>query len=208
MGIAFTGKIHINPVSSTTGYPYTGRPSKLEFWAKYQPVGIDSAEVGVLLKKWNGVSSDTVAYGQLILGPVAQYTLFQCNLTYRLPELSDSAGIALSSSLAATARVGSTLYIDDLAFTGWVGINEPADFSDKVKIFPNPAKDNLSIFAKIEEADNVQVVDVTGKLAGVYKIQNYSANINTSVFAGGIYFYEIRDKINKILTNGKFSVVE
>ena len=208
MGIAFTGKILINPVSSTMGYPYTGRPAMLEFWAKYQPVGGDNAEVGVLLKKWNGVSSDTVAFGSVIIGAVSQYTLFQCNLVYRLPELPDSAGIALSSSLKTTARVGSTLFIDDLAFTGWVGIDEYNNYTDKVKIYPNPAKENITIDAQISEADNVQVDDVSGKLIGVYKIRNYSTNINTGAFSEGIYFYRIRDKNNKILTNGKFNVTK
>ena len=124
-----------------------------------------------------------------------------------MPDLPDTAGIALSSSKdLTTARVGSTLFIDDLAYTGWVGINESDLCSDKVQLFPNPAKDNLNIRAQIEDADNVQVADVSGKAVGVYKIQNYNANVNTSVFVNGFYLYDIRDKKDRILAKGKFSV--
>jgi hypothetical protein len=50
-------------------------------------------------------------------------------------------------------------------------------------------------------------MDSSGKLRGIYKIQNYNAKVNTSLFAAGIYFCDIRDKKNKVITNGKFNVI-
>ena len=206
----FTGKIRLSPVSIKYGSPYTGRPEKLEFWAKYSPVGNDIGANVVFLLKWNGTGHDTIASGKVDIPPTTAYTLFEAALTYRLPGLPDSASILFSSSKYVTgARVGSTLFVDDVLFTGWVGIDESTmNAADKVQLFPNPAKDNLNILLWFQEADNVQVIDASGKLAGTYKIQNYTANINTSAFAGGIYFYEIRDKKNTVLTKGKFSVVK
>ena len=209
VGGIFFGKVIPSPLSIKLGIPYTGRPQSLEFWAKYNPVGNDFAGAFVTLQKWNGTGHDTIAYGEIQIHTTLSYTLFQFNLDYQSTESPDTVIIGISSSYkASAARVGSTLYIDDVALTGWVGIDEHNNYADKVKVFPNPAKEYITINAQIDEADNMQVIDVSGKSTGVYKIQNYSANIDTGVFAEGIYFYQIRDKKNKVLTNGKFNVTK
>ncbi len=209
MGYAFLGKINVSPPSTKMGTPYTGRPEKLEFWAKYIPVGADVGGATVVLQKWNGTNTDTIADGYLVIDTTMTYTFFQVNLFYYSTVLPDTLVITFASSLKkANARVGSTLYIDDVALTGWVGVDEHNNFEEKVKVFPNPAKESVTISAKIKEADNIQVVDASGKPAGGYKIQNDKTDINTSQFAEGFYLYEIRDKKNKILTTGKFNVVK
>ena len=208
MGYLFTGKINTSPPSLKYGIPYVGRPEKLEFWAKYIPVDTDLAGASVILQKWNGIKTDTIAMGSVTIDTTISFTLFQINLVYYSNELSDTVVIGFSSSYSKQrARVGSALYLDDVALTGWVGIDEHS-LADKVKVYPNPAKDNITIHTQIVEADNVQLIDALGRLAGVYKIQNYDANINTAAFAEGIYFYELRDKKNKILTKGKFNVIK
>jgi len=208
IGFVFTGKISISPLSMKLGIPYTGRPEKMEFWSKYLPVGADKAGASVVLQKWDGTHTDTIAYGYVKIDETVSYTFFELNLDYHSLELPDTLAIGFSSSYTkAKARLGSTLYIDDVALTGWVGIDEQPVFTDKVKVFPNPSKENINILAQIEEAENVQVHDASGKLAGIYKIQNYGANINTNAFAEGIYFYEIHDKKEKILAKGKFNVI-
>ncbi len=206
----FTGKLVFSPPSYKYGFPYTGRPEKLEFWSKYAPIGNDTGFAGVLMLKWNGFTRDTIAYGLVYINPTPSYTLFQVDLTYYSLGYPDSASIAFRSSKdTISARVGSTLYIDDVALTGWVGIDELNSLkTDKVKIFPNPAKGELNIQTKIEGADNVNVFDSSGKLRGVYKIQNNNVSVNTGIFAAGNYFFDIIDKKDKVLNKGKFSVVK
>ncbi|MDP1745728.1 MAG: T9SS type A sorting domain-containing protein [Bacteroidota bacterium] len=209
IGYVFTGKINISPPSLKLGVPYVGRPEKLEFWAKYLPVGMDLGAVTVILQKWNGATTDTIARTDIIIDSTIIYTLFQADLIYQSTEVPDTLIIGFSPSYKKSiARVGSTLYLDDVALTGWVGIDEQNIYSDKVKVFPNPASDEININATFDEADNIQIIDVSGKLMGNYKIQNYNANINTGLFAEGIYFYEIRDRKNEPLTKGKFNVVK
>ena len=209
IGYVFTGKVIVSPPSLKLGIPYVGRPEKLEFWAKYLPVGIDLAGVYVALLKWNGTSTDTIAYGDIIIDSTAIYTLFQIDLNYQSTSLPDTVIIGFASSYKESkARVGSMFYLDDVALTGWVGIDEKNIYSDKVKLFPNPATDEINIFATIDEADNIQIIDVSGKLMGNYKIQNYNANINTGLFAEGVFFYEIRNNKNISLTKGKFYVIK
>jgi len=207
VGVIFTGKINTSPPSIIYGYPYVGRPAKLEFYSKYFPVGNDYAMVTVGLFKWNGTSRDTIAFNRMQIPPSASYNHYIVNLGYNSSVISDSAFIGFSSSWNDTARQNSTLYLDDVAFIGWVGIEEHNFFSDKVKIFPNPAAEIVNIIAEVDEANNVKVIDDSGKEIGIFKIQNYRVSINTSLFAVGFYFYEIRDKKDQILTNGKFNVI-
>lgn len=209
VGLIFTGKINLNPPSYRYGFPYSGRPEKLEFWSKYIPVGTDTGGARVVLRKWNGTGNDTIAFGEMQIASTESYTHMKINLTYYSTEMPDSAAIIFASSENNdNARVGSTIYLDDVTFTGWVGIDEQNYYADKVKTFPNPARDALNIMAKIEEANDVKISDASGKQIGIYKIQNFSAKVNTSLFAYGIYFYEIRDKKEKVLTIGKFNVIK
>jgi len=208
-GNVFTGKVIVSPISYKYGFPYTSRPAKLEFWSKYNPVGNDTAGVGVMLTKFNGISTDTVALAALNISTTLAYTLFQIDLTYYSAESPDSASILLlSSKLPSTARLNSKLYVDDFSFTGWVGTEEHSLFSDKVKIFPNPAIDLLNVIARFDDANSMKVTDALGKLMGEYKIQNYGTKINTSNFTGGIYFYEICDHEDRVCTKGKFNIIK
>ena len=207
-GTIFTGKITTSPLAFKYGFAYTGRPEKLEFWSKYIPVGADTAGVAVVLTKWNGINDDTIAACLVSISPSQGYTPNQVNLFYFSTEQPDSAVIGFASSRSPiTARLNSTLYVDDVIFSGWVGVKESDKNAELVKIFPNPASDNVNILSSIEASDNIQVSDVTGKIVGRYKIRNSEANINTKAFADGIYIYEIRNNTDRMLCKGKFYVV-
>ncbi len=209
VGGAFTGKVTLSPPAYKYGYPYTGRPEKIEFWSKYAPVANDSAGVQTVLLKWNGVSRDTIAYGEQLFGATAAYSLFQFNLIYRSNAIPDSIAILFASSMrVSNGRVGSALYVDDVALTGWVGIDDQNLYANKLKIFPNPAKENVTIQTQVEGACTLKMLDVSGKQVGVFKIQNYCANINTGLLVEGIYFFHVCDKNDKILTKEKFNVVK
>ncbi|MES2395210.1 MAG: T9SS type A sorting domain-containing protein [Bacteroidota bacterium] len=208
-GGVFTGRITLSPFSYGYGFPYTGRPEKLEFWAKSNPVGSDSASALVALFNNNGTIRDTVALGKMVIPPTSEYQLFHMDLTYYSTGIPDTASIAFGASkYKSHAEIGSTLFIDDVAFTGWVGVEEKNIYTNKVKVFPNPAHGNLTITTEIEEAQNLKISDVSGKMVGRFKIQNYITSINTSLYTEGLYFYEIVDKKEKVLTKGKFGVVK
>lgn len=209
IGGTYTAKIIVNPYSTLFGFPYVGRPEKLEFWAKYFPIGNDIAGAGVVLQKWNGSGHDTIASGEIEIMETVSYTLFEFTLTYFSEALPDTAAIAfVVSRHPATARVNSTLYVDDISLTGWVGIDEKEVNKDKVKVFPNPAKDNITIFTEIKDASNVLIVDITGKPLARYVINDFSAKINTSMFNDGVYFYYISDKKDRVLFRDKFDVIK
>ena len=209
MGIVFTGRIELSPVAIKYGFPYSQRPEKLEFWAKYNPIGLDNAGAQVYLRKWDGSKNDTIAFGEIVLTETLAYTNFQVNLTYYSSDSPDSAIIAFASSnYTAIARVGSTLFVDDVAFVGTVGIDKQKNTADSFKILLNPANDNVIIYTQREDAFCVKIFDVSGKNVGTYKFENYNASINTSSYASGNYFFEIYKKNNNVLNSGKFNIAK
>jgi len=210
-GGAFTGKAIPSPFSYHYGFPYTGRPEKIEFWCKYAPIGNDTAGMLIYLQKWNNFtnSRDTIALSRINISTLTEFELFQVDIAYNSLALPDTATIIFASSKdSSTARVGSSLYLDDVTFTGWVGIDENNCYAGKVKLFPNPARDNVTISTEIEEAENVKITDISGKIICEEKIQDYKVKINTAFFAESIYFYEISDKKQQVLAKGKFNVIK
>jgi len=212
LGITFNGKIITSPPSYKVGSPYTIRSEKLRFYAKYTGVGQDSGAVFVSLQQHTALGRDTIATGQVAIPPSGSYSLFEIPLIYRTNGTPDTASIVLGSSKSQTyARVGSSLFIDEVLFTGLVpiGIKEYVNpFKSKIKIFPNPASDNITIYTPFDEATKIEIVEVSGKQISSHKITNYTTLVNTSQYPSGSYFYNIYDRKNKLLTSGKFNIVK
>jgi hypothetical protein len=207
IGFAFNGKITISPPSYAIGSPYTNRPQKLSFYAKYIPVGIDNGYSGVVLYSNLPTGRDTIADGTLVIAPNATYAQYQILLNYRSNAVPDSANIYFQASNSSNGkRVGSSLFIDEVKFVDFVGVEEYNLNATKVKVFPNPASDILTICTEIEEAYKVEVTDIIGRTINSFTIQNYEAKINVSNYKSGNYYFKILDKKNKPLTYGKFSV--
>lgn len=207
-GGTYTGKIIYSPFGFKYGFPYTSRPEKLKFWAKYFPVGNDLAGAIVFLSKWNGIGTDTVGLGQFDIPSTPNYSLFQGTITYELDVIPDTATIFFYTSKDPEfARLNSTLYIDDVEFTGWVGIDESKLNAVKVRAFPNPANENITIQVQNADSDKIILTDVSGRSMAEYRIVNDKVTVDTRLFVNGFYFYEVRNSENRSLARGKFNVL-
>jgi len=221
VGIAFSGKIQIIPsIKLVYGFPYTSRPANCNFWYKYTPQAGDSAYGSVALTKWNTSTSksDTIAWGGAVIKNLtSNYTNASFTLTYFSSTLMpDTMVAAFSATCWATntcGKVGSAMWVDDLAFTGWNGINEHPN-SEGVVVYPNPANEfvNIAVDA-LDNANSVIAYDATGREVSSVVLSQLmngmnrkSAKLNTSVLSCGIYSYSILDKNGVSLRNGKFSV--
>jgi len=80
---------------------------------------------------------------------------------------------------------------------------EPLPNNPKIKLFPNPAKNELNIEADIESAD-LQIIEVTGKVVIQSKIIGRQSKINISSLKAGFYILILKDE-NTVLTS-KFIV--
>jgi hypothetical protein len=211
-GILVIGKITVFPTSGLKyGYSYTNRSAVLTFQSKYTPVGNDSAFVLAYFTKWNGVSRDTIASGKYATGATtASYAANTLTMNYKpafMNVLPDSQQVFVSSSVYSHdgAQIGSTFYIDALAWSGWVSTNDIDGVVNSVSLYPNPANNNLSIECSVL-SDFVEVLDIAGRKIGRYSMHANKVNIETTTFAKGMYIYQVIDSDNKVINRGKFEV--
>ena len=87
------------------------------------------------------------------------------------------------------------------------GINEVTDNAGSL-VYPNPAQTELNIKLASCEDGYVNIIDITGRQISSTKFSDKLANINTSHFANGMYFYQVFDKSSNLIDRGKFSVVK
>lgn len=210
-GFAFVGKVQQATPYLVSGYPMTTQYKSLEFYAKYQPVGSDKGGCIVLFSKMNGAVRDTIAYGTAIINSSSTFTKYTLDLTYKSSTLPDSASVLFSSSLNDGPQVGSTLYIDNIAFTGSVAsIANYSELLNRLEVYPNPAIDNVTIKSVVRDQylNAVDVFDVTGKKVTSVTALGNTANISLSNYPAGFYTYNAFNDKKELIGIGKFNVVK
>jgi hypothetical protein len=211
-GILAVGSVAFaSPPVINYGFTFAAKPMLLSFQSKYTPMAGDSAFVLVYMTHWNGSSRDTIGTGKYATGAsTSSYATNTVTVTYK-PAFSsvtpDSMQIFISSSVYSHdgAKVGSAFWIDALAWSAFVGINDVDASKNKVTVYPNPAADHISIKSSVD-AKAVQVMDITGKIIGSYDMSANEAVIETAEYAAGIYTYLVLDKNRIVLNHGKFEV--
>lgn len=76
-----------------------------------------------------------------------------------------------------------------------------------IKVFPNPASSELTVFAANEAATNVSIFDVTGKKVAAAAVNGVWTKIDVTEFNKGLYIYRVEAADGKALQTGKFTVV-
>lgn len=196
------------------GKPYAARPLTLSFACKYTPMAGDSAFVVAFLTKWNTGTSkrDTLATGMYSTGATTtSYTTQTLNMTYSSSTaVPDTQQIFVSSSIyrADGAKRGSTFYVDDFAWSGWVGIEDVLNAGEnKVSVYPNPANDNVN-FNGLPANGTVEIMDVTGRLVAYYPVMNDQTTIQTSQLNPGLYIYNVSNNKKEVISRGRFEIAK
>lgn len=207
-GIAVSGKISFSMTgtpSISSGFPITTRPANLTGQWQYTPGAGDQGSISVLLTKRNVAASktDTISYTEYQLaGTVSSWTAFSIPLTYQHGDAPDSGRILLLSGKISGGTAGSTLSVDDLAFTGSVpnGVVNVNNITPSIEIYPNPATGYANISYESVTAGNVHisVTNLSGStVTEVDFKKSRGANtfpIDISKIASGIYFVKMSDE--------------
>jgi len=211
-GIMLTGVISLAGTPPVKlGYGFSQRKDSLGFFARYQPVGVDTAFAQVIFYK-RQTQRDTIATGfTKIIATSGSFNLHYVEMVYNpnFPNttLPDSALIIFSSSMRVGGQIGSTLWVDDLQWgTVNTGISLPMS-ADFVKLVPNPANEFITIdLGNNKTAKNIEILDVNGKLVESFLVNSKTETFGVAHLANGMYFYTIKDRNSAVLTSGKFTV--
>lgn len=211
VGVIFTGAFNFITQDVDFGYLFTSRPQDINWWSKYTPAaGGDSGFVLCVLTNWNGTSTDTIAWGGATINSEANWTQHSATLYYN-PAVSpdsfpDTCIILCSATDDMYLRAGSTLWIDDMSFSGWVGLDETPAQREEVAVFPNPATDNVTFTVNNDNASRVQIYDMTGRMISDEMFTGRRVQLSTEELASGMYTYTIVDAKNQTMNRGKFTV--
>ncbi len=208
-GVAVTGNLNvvITPLSVdfSGGFPHSTRSASLTGKWQHMGSGTDHGRVGVIFTKWNIATStrDTVAMADSTLtGMAMSWSDFTIPLTYMSGANPDTGIVVLMSSADPAAAVnGSYLYADDLAFTGTVptGVVTVKAVHSTLKLFPNPASSQVTVYYHSASARQVEVVvsDLSGKQVRSQMFRALSGEnnflITTKGLAKGMYMVQVND---------------
>ena len=186
---------------SLNGFSFTGRPAALTGQWQYGIEPSDTAEVLVFLARWNSAGDvEVVAEGSLeVAGSLSGWQPLSVPLTYYSAQAPDSAYIQFSASKDLGASVaGSFLKVDDLAFTGSVGLEERQARS-QFKVFPSPASGQLTIVAD-QRITELRVMDMTSRTVLEQKpgIERYVLDVSNLNAASYIVRIRMADGVYQV----------
>ncbi|HNR21242.1 MAG TPA: T9SS type A sorting domain-containing protein [Bacteroidia bacterium] len=115
------------------------------------------------------------------------------NETVSLNSLLGSAQVLLR--IRAVSDYGNNGYVDNVNVTITTGVTDAA-IENSLSIFPNPAKDLVSVTAQLNKADDVTITiyDVTGRVIYTNELNNVTtinSKIDVNAFAKGTYILEV-----------------
>ena len=99
--------------------------------------------------------------------------------------------------ISKNATSGDRVTIDDLSWTCFPSLSVADETLEELKIYPNPAKDQLNINLVQDIETTIEIYDILGKRVFTSKI-NESTSINVSSLKSGLYLL-------KFIENGKIT---
>lgn len=208
------GTLHIDffNIDCTLGNPFTHRPTSMSGYMKYAPVNGDSAAIEVVLKK----NTVTVGSGKVMFyNAVNAYTAFKVDINYTSETTPDSVIVIVAASanydftsittlMDCEGQVGSTIYIDELAFDYEIGVKELLMSDIYVNVYPNPACDQLNIQLEKDIEGEILVYDINGKQLLNQQVNGKQFSIDINTLATGNYFFNIVNNNQKIIASKSF----
>ena len=202
-GAASNGDIDITTQTIIKGTPDTVRHRVLNGFYRYIPIGGDNCYIIATLLKWNSTTSqrDTIAFGQFTTNTASGglgYSPFTIDMAYNdWTQNPDTMVILLTTSplLIGSGNFGTVLYVDDLSFTGVVGINGPESIINTVDVYPSPASSMINIHVDLKKIKPLQfnIYDLSGKHIFSDVLEPNDTRVNISQYPAGNYRLNIMD---------------
>lgn len=209
----------LNPISTndtSTFYVKHWRPAltPMHVFAlgfKFQLDG-DSTDFGIIEmsvdtgKTWINLLTDDVAYGFVwqspkpaLKGSTSGWQTFELHLDHWVsfvdpdPNLPDTTLFRFTYITDSVSTPRDGWIIDDIYMMDWFQGIEEFNNPDLISIFPNPAKDKLTIQKEISRGDaNVQILNASGQV--IYNSSPFTEeSINTTELEEGFYLLKYSD---------------
>ncbi len=190
-GFPIQGWTSVGMSGTNAGFPYASRPAMLTGQWQYGIQPNDTGQVTVALI--NGASQTFIAQGILeVTGSLGNWQMFQVPLTYFSNDTPDTAYIQFASSINfGNPVVGSFMKVDDLAFSGSVGLDEVGPLT-QLQLFPNPGTTHFTLHLP-PGPHTITLFDATGRMVLQQRTTNARPVIATETLPSGLYRIVVRD---------------
>jgi len=206
-GIATTGTINTVTQAVDPGIATTVTPDSISGYYKYTSVSGDAGFISFTIFGTSNTDTVAQAYFQTPASTVSKYTRFSAPLVYRSAHaVTTSEWICLSSLNQTTGKVGSILFVDDVALiTNPTGMN--AIKPEKgIAVYPNPVTSQLTINNTVASKATFMLYDVTGRKVMENTIVASVNAVDVSALPAGMYFYTIIDENNSVIKTDKLII--
>jgi hypothetical protein len=103
---------------------------------------------------------------------------------------------------------GTVNNIDWQKATPTVGVDEQTISLSGVSLYPNPAKNQITVETRLTDNNSIKILDVTGKLISDNSFTSNKITLSVSSLDNGVYFYNILDVAGNVLHSNKFVVTK
>lgn len=216
-------------VSATGGtgltYQWTGGPAA----ATYSGIGDGTYEVTVTAS--NGcVATETFTLAANPSTPSASFTHNQSSLTFSFINTSSngnsyawdfgdgntSASFNPTHTYAADGTYNVCLTVtgicEDVTSCEQIIVNtvglENVQSTSGINVFPNPASDEINFEITITDADEIVILDATGKLVQMVTINKELTSVNVNQLTNGLYIYQVYNTKGDRIHVDKFSITK
>jgi hypothetical protein len=112
-----------------------------------------------------------------------------------------------SSHNLTSAIVGSTLWVDDLSFSGYNKVKDiPKPGATVVSVYPNPANYLVNFKFNTNQIAHLTIYDILGTRVKSLEVKSNSMIVSTEGLNDGLYFYQVADKEEQVIATGRFSI--
>lgn len=196
-GYVFLG----TPDMNNPGIAYTERPELMQAYVKGTLATGGYCYIIAGLRKWNAGTQSRDMVGQAVYfmdASVASYTMISVSFNYTLPDTPDTLEIKIMAGDLGPGGIimpGNEFFVDDLTFTFPVKIDESANNSQDISVFPNPVINRLSIGSPSE----INAIEIHNMIGGIVYSSIITESKNQIVadisdFVDGIYIVRIYTK--------------
>ncbi len=199
-----------DPFNSTVegGSVIWGRPDALTGFYRYAPLGGDSLTIRVRLFDITGADTTLISEDEFFDdAATVSYVAFNLPINYFTLDDAELAQVLIRSTRnTADATVGTTLWVDELRFTGITGVDDnPAPFG--FTMYPNPASDFLTIENTLGKTGQVLLINRLGQQVLRMPLSPGRQQLDVSGLLPGIYLYRMQDDRGADQGGGKVTVL-
>ena len=87
----------------------------------------------------------------------------------------------------------------DVIVNLYVGLGDLNDEKTNFSIYPNPAKKQLTIYYSIQSVENIQLLDIEGRIIEEIVVKQNNTTIDVSSLKSGIYFIKVENEVLKFV---------